>query len=89
MVALKICDLESRADLTPWLASLYVDKKHRNQGIGTQLVHAIEQEAVKLGVKKLFLFTPGTESFYARLGWVVKERTELHGHPATIMEKTF
>ena len=87
MVALKISDLESRPNLGPWLAGLYVERGHRNKGVGTSLVHAIEQKAAQLKEKKLYLFTPDTEKFFLMLDWAVQERTEWQGRSVTVMEK--
>jgi N-acetylglutamate synthase-like GNAT family acetyltransferase len=87
MVALKIRDLESRPNIGPWLAGLYVEKGHRNKGVGTSLVRAIEQKAAQLKEKKLYLFTPDTEKFFLMLDWAVQERTEWKGRSVTVMEK--
>jgi GNAT superfamily N-acetyltransferase len=86
-VCLKIHDMDTRPDLTPWLAGLYVVAPRRRQGVGAALVAAIEKKAGDLGVKKLYLYTPESEGFYAKLGWKVKERPEYHGYAVTIMEK--
>ena len=86
-VCLKIHDMDTRLDLTPWLAGLYVAVPRRKQGIGARLVSAIEKEARELGIQALYLYTPESETFYAKLGWHVKERTEYHGCPVTVMEK--
>ena len=87
MVALKRSDLESRPNLSPWLAGLYVEKGHRNKGVGTSLVRAIEQKAAQLKEKKLYLFTSDTVKFYLMLNWTVRERTECQGRFVTVMEK--
>ena len=86
-VCLRIHDMNTRLDLTPWLAGLYVAESRRRQGIGTALVHAIERKAKEMSARKLYLYTEKPEGFYTRLGWRVKERTEYHGYPVTIMEK--
>lgn len=86
-VCLKTHDMETRRELTPWLASLYVAKPWRGRGVGTALVRAIEKKANELAVEKLYLYTPESQGFYSRLGWHVKEQTEYHGCPVTIMEK--
>ncbi len=87
MIALKTNDLGSRPNLSPWLAGLYVDTKHRKKGVGKKLVFAIEDKAARLGVSKLFLYTPDSEEFYSKLNWVVRERTEWQGHSVSVMEK--
>lgn len=86
-VCLMVSDMDTRPELTPWLASLYVEKSRRREGIGAKLVMAIETEAAKLGVEKLYLFTPNSENFYAGLGWSVRERTEYRGCFVSVMEK--
>jgi len=86
-VCLKVHDMDTRLDLTPWLAGLYVAAPWRRKGIGTALVSSIEKKAHELQVEELYLFTPESAGFYSRLGWHVYERTEYHGYPATIMGK--
>lgn len=86
-VCLKVHDMDTRLDLSPWLAGLYVAEPLRGHGIGTTLVSSIEKKARELGVKKLYLHTPKSEAFYTGLGWQLKERTEYHGYPVSIMEK--
>lgn len=86
-VCLKVHDMDTRLDLTPWLVGLYVSASRRRQGIGASLVSAIEEKACELGVGRLYLYTPESESFYSKLGWKVKERTKYHGYPVTLMQK--
>ena len=86
-VCLKLSDMDTRPELTPWLAGLYVKESWRNRGVGSALVKAIEKQALEQGVKQLFLYTPESERFYAALGWQVLERTDYHDVPVTIMEK--
>lgn len=86
-VCLKVHDMDTRLDLTPWLAGLYVAARRRREGIGAALVSAIEREAFNLGVNTLYLYTPESEAFYAKRGWQVKERTEYHNCAVTLMEK--
>jgi GNAT superfamily N-acetyltransferase len=69
-------DMDSRPQLTPWLAGVFVKPQCRRKGTGSALVKRIEAEARSLGVSTLYLYTPQTESLYERLGWSVKERCE-------------
>jgi len=85
---LTIHDMETRKELTPWLAGLFVAESWRNQGVGKRLIGAIETSAVELGVEQLYLYTPDAEDFYLKLGWKVMERTVYQGHPVVIMTKT-
>jgi len=78
-------DMDNRLDLSPWLASVYVSKTFRTQGIGSKLVQHVMDQARAHKIDTLYLFTPDQESFYARLGWQVLEETIYHGHAVTIM----
>jgi N-acetylglutamate synthase-like GNAT family acetyltransferase len=84
--ALVEVDMETRRDLTPWLADVVVSSERRGSGIGTRVVEFIVERARELGVRRLYLFTPDRESFYARMGWSVLERTEYRGEPVVVMQ---
>lgn len=64
-------DLQSRPDLNPWLASVYVPEYKRNQGIGSILCSEVVNIAKQLGFARLYLFTPDRSAFYERQGWSV------------------
>ncbi|MBW1710279.1 MAG: GNAT family N-acetyltransferase [Deltaproteobacteria bacterium] len=78
-------DMETRQDLSPWLATVCVAPEYRKKGVGSALVEKIVEKAKKLGIKTLYLFTWDREKMYARLGWSVFERTEYHGEQVVIM----
>jgi len=61
-------DLKCR-DYTPWLAALYVEAGHRNQGIGLLLIDAVKDIARQLGYDKLYLRTEHASGYYRKLGW--------------------
>jgi GNAT superfamily N-acetyltransferase len=84
--SLIVYDMDTRPDLTPWLASVFVAPKHRGRGIGTALVRRVIEEAEVLSVPNLYLFTtPDKRGFYARLGWELIERTRYRGYSQIIM----
>ena len=78
-------DMDLRPNLTPWLASVFVDPTRRGQGIGSQLVERVAAEAAAIGVPRLYLFTPDRMSLYARLGWRTLEQVEYRGELETVM----
>ncbi len=77
-----------RADLTPWLGSLVVDRTYQQQGLGKLLIEATQAKAQELGFNKLYLFTFGSalSNYYSRLGWQVIGTDEFKGHQVTVME---
>jgi GNAT superfamily N-acetyltransferase len=79
-------DMDTRMDLSPWLASVYVGPAYRRQGIGAALVQRVAKEALALGHETLYLYTPDQEAFYARRGWSIIERVQYRGYEVTVME---
>ncbi len=87
IVSLKIHDLETRKDLSPWLAGLYVKEEYRNQGIGKKLTEAAVQKAKALHIKKLYLFTPNAARYYERSGWKAMCSEVYNGSDVAVMER--
>lgn len=90
MVSLKFHDMDTRPDLDPWLGGLLVLPEWRNRGVGTMLMHCATEEARKLNVPQLHLWThsDSAERLYRKLGWQVVERTEYFGKNAVVMQRT-
>jgi predicted N-acetyltransferase YhbS len=78
-------DMETRMELTPWLAGVFVGEQHRRKGIGAQLVRRIMAEAAELAVPLLYLYTVHSEKFYAALGWTLQEHTSYREQDVAIM----
>ncbi len=87
MVSLKDADLEIRPELTPWLGGLYVVPERRRRGVASLLVQRAEEEAARLGLPKLFLWTSSAEGLYDKLGWRVVERVAYCGKRIVIMDR--
>jgi N-acetylglutamate synthase-like GNAT family acetyltransferase len=81
-------DMETRLELTPWLAGVFVGEQYRRRGIGAKLVRRIMAEAGKLKVPLLYLYTVHSERFYTALGWTLMERTSYLNHEVVIMTYT-
>ncbi|MEQ9393647.1 GNAT family N-acetyltransferase [Haliea sp.] len=78
-------DLDSRPELTPWLANLWVDREWRGRGLGKRLVlHACEQGRLR-GLERLYLYTPEHATFYQALGWEVLAASTKNGVAITLM----
>jgi GNAT superfamily N-acetyltransferase len=86
-VSLVIEDLPDYQHLSPWLASLFVRPDRRGNGIGGALIRWAVSEARRLGVARLYLFTPNHESYYAARGWLLLEHGQAAGQPVAIMSR--
>lgn len=58
------------------LRSLVVDKACRGTGLGAQLVAALESQAQRIGLQEIWLLTIDADAFFARLGYVARQRTD-------------
>ena len=85
--SLKIQEMETHPQYLHWLGSVYVLPEYREEGIGTKLVQFAVNEAKRLAVHDLYLYTRNRENFYTRLGWKVLERPLYHGREVVIMEQ--
>jgi GNAT superfamily N-acetyltransferase len=86
MVSLKFHDMDTRPDLDPWLGGLFVLPEWRNRGVGTMLMHRATEEARRLDVPRLYLWTHSAEGLYYKLGWLVVERSDYFGKEAVVMQ---
>jgi GNAT superfamily N-acetyltransferase len=87
MVSLKFHDMDTRPDLDPWLGGLLVLPEWRKRGVGTMLMRRAMEEARRLKVPRLYLWTSSAEALYRKLGWQVLERTEYYGKEAVVMQR--
>jgi GNAT superfamily N-acetyltransferase len=71
-------------DLSPWLASLYVDPQFRGQGVARRLISAIEEHVRSQGIARLNLYTADAEHLYRKCGWAVVEQFAT-GHGVMIL----
>jgi predicted N-acetyltransferase YhbS len=78
-------DMDTRMELTPWLAGVFVAPEHRCRGIGAALVRRVMAEAGRLRVPVLYLYTVHSEKFYASLGWSLQEHSTYRGQNIAIM----
>jgi len=68
-------DMDTRPELSPWLAGVFVAPSQRRRGIGAALIQKAVEEAGLLGIERLYLYTLTSDTFYLKLGWSVLERT--------------
>ncbi len=80
-------DLETRPDLTPWLAGVFIDPAFRGRGYATALVRQVEAFAMSASLPALWLYTSTAELLYARLGWQKVEVKENRGSEVVLMRR--
>lgn len=80
-------DLETRPDLTPWLAGLWVQPAFRRRGHATALVRQVEAFAAAASVPVLWLYTATAEPLYARLGWERAGLEQEGSHEVVVMRR--
>lgn len=80
-------NMDTRPELSPWLAALWVRPEYRGRGVGTGLVGRCEEETRRLGVRRLHLYTEEASGFYAPLGWSVASQEEYEGESVVVMTR--
>ena len=84
--SLLVEDMPEWRHLTPWVASVFVIPSERGRKIGSRLVRHAVTVAGRLGMKEVYLLTPGQAGFYRRLGW--SPIAEAAGPPAYVVMAT-
>jgi len=80
-------DMDTKLDLSPWLAAVYVKEGFRHQGIATKLIARCEDEAVRSNANVWYLYTEFASKLYENLGWCHLERCEYRGETVDVMWK--
>lgn len=81
-------DLDTRPDLTPWLAGVFVQPAFRGRGYATALIRRVEAFAVAASVPVLWLYTSTAEPFYVRLGWQRVGVEQENGNDVVLMRRS-
>jgi predicted N-acetyltransferase YhbS len=80
-------DMDTRPELSPWLASVYVTGECRGKGVGAALVQHVVSHAAAAGFPELFLFTPSKALYYAKRGWQTLSQEDYRGQAVTVMKR--
>lgn len=84
-----LCETDGiRPGVMPWLASLFVHPKYRQQGIGEQLIHHITKKATIMGFPNCYLlaFDETIPEYYKRLDWQFIGMDQLYNSPVSVMK---
>lgn len=68
-------DLETRPELTPWLAGLYVNPNCRCKGVADKLITGVLEICKNINYNTVFLRTEHTSDYYKKHGWTFVEYT--------------
>jgi GNAT superfamily N-acetyltransferase len=74
IAALKAESIASHRHLRPWAAAGLVTPSSRRQGVGALLLAALEDEAARLGFRRIYCGTSRAESLLLRCGWQLQQR---------------
>jgi predicted N-acetyltransferase YhbS len=85
VVSLTKVDMQSRADLSPWLSGLYVLPEYRRTGVGAEMCKRIADESRRLGFKTIYLYTKDRQPLYSKLGWKPIFTEQYNGDQVTVM----
>ena len=85
--ALKTESIASHRHLCPWAAAGLVEQSMRGKGIGSILLNALEEHALRLGFHQIFCATSTAESLLLRCGWQLIESIDHEGGALSIYRK--
>jgi len=74
-------------EFTNWLAMVYTVPEKRSRGLGALICTYVQEQALKIGVSELYLFTDTAERLYERLGWIALERVQMGERNVLVMKK--
>jgi GNAT superfamily N-acetyltransferase len=85
--ALKTESIASHKHLSPWAAAGFVHPALRGQGIGLQLLYALEVQAQVLNFRRIYCGTSNAGTLLQRANWRHMERITHEGKALSIYEK--
>lgn len=87
VAALKAESISTRKHLSPWIGGGVVVPRLRRQGIGVQLVTALEDVARNLGYPAIYSGTSSAGSLLERADWCFIEQLQYNGESVAIYKK--
>jgi len=82
-------DLEEFRHLGPWICAFIVRPELRGQGLGSEILYAMEERACEFGISPLYLWTEEHESFYRNRGYQVVDTLDKGARHIVVMRKAF
>jgi N-acetylglutamate synthase-like GNAT family acetyltransferase len=69
----------------PWIGGIFVAPEQRCRGVATAIIERLVEEARRLQLPRLYLWTNAAAGLYAKLGWEEIERLEYCGYNIAVM----
>jgi GNAT superfamily N-acetyltransferase len=85
IASVKLHEIAEPRDRVYWLGEVVVRPEKRGKGVGTHLIGAIVEQAQRILLDRLFLYTPDQQALYARYGWREIERATIGGELVSVM----
>lgn len=79
-------DMDTRKDLTPWLADVYTLPEYRGNKIATKLIDRVLKEAKKIGISRVYLYTREAKGLYQKNNWDQIKTTNYYGDQIVLMK---
>lgn len=83
---LKRHDIAAFPEYEYWLGDVFVLPEHRGKGIGGMLVLHCLNEAARLGLPELYLYTPDVQAVYEKYGWREIAQHWYNGETVSVMK---
>ncbi|XP_025157497.1 N-acetyltransferase 6 isoform X3 [Harpegnathos saltator] len=71
--------LVAKSKVSCFIESVVIDYRCRSQGLGSRLLHGVEEYVTKRGLKNIYLKTNGQEIFYYKNGYKVCDPFKAYG----------
>lgn len=72
----KIENLKKYPEIYPWLSDVMIFPEYRGKGYGRKLICLGEEVLLKLGYKKIYVWTDQAPDFYEKLGFKYLQQVE-------------
>ena len=85
--SLRIREVDTHPEYEHWLGSVYTHPEYRRRGIASVVIEALVEQARRLGILELYLYTRRNIALYARLGWRTIANECYHGREVAVMRR--
>jgi GNAT superfamily N-acetyltransferase len=87
VAALKLESITTHSHLGPWVGAGLVSPVYRRRGIGSALVHALEEAARSLGYAHIYCGTRTANRLLERRDWQLMDQVKYHGEDVSVYQK--